>query len=477
MTSGEHFELQHEGQFEEFRRSHEAKVEWPNTGGAQVRNECEKTRNANDRIAPKVFRPQLSTRFSTTQISRDGAARTVAESPSPLGSMILWIEFELLASEWTVGIVDKCKTIRDVEIRTWSGTGWGSHLRSTGINLPTLDKQKNLQNIEARHLSRDLLPLPSSFPTLRTHRILTTVLSSEEIQEALKLVKPTSPRVGVVPVQWWKGWQGARPLMDWTDFDVWFPRKAISLGSVSGNPISLLPTLYKLYELCMWKVLDRDQTAPDQLFGFRLGRQCLYIVSLLVQGLRKAEEWDGKYESSKHFSLSKAEILCDASPERVVPEWKAFEILVWADNIFLVTNSVAEAKRWLKKSPTSWSKKLFINQSSLENSAKWSGGVGQNPPLCWRAKKQLGGDSVDAWLLPWQHGIYGDTSQGRLSRKTLNNLRPSPRTQVAPLHTGWEEEGSWVVWLLNKTRCSLPQVRVGHSGLVAQGVGGVAWMG
>ena len=45
----------------------------------------------------------------------------------------------------------------------------------------------------------------------------------------------------------------------------------------------------------MWKVLDMElEPFPDRLFCFRPGRQCLDIVSFLVEGSRKAEEWREK---------------------------------------------------------------------------------------------------------------------------------------------------------------------------------------
>ena len=182
------------------------------------------------------------------------------------------------------------------------------------------------------------------------------------------------------------------------------------------EPISFVPTLYKLYELCMWEVLDKEfKPLPDQLFGFRPG------VSFLVEGLRKAKEWGEQLfvismDVASAFDTVTAEILGDAllaksvlaiSAAAVVreqfqpalsavlgphakcsvqsgcesrqggsgtpsgwnqlvavfveelvkwranrnlavgcaPEWKAFEILVFFDNIFLVTSSASEAKR------------------------------------------------------------------------------------------------------------------------------------
>ena len=45
----------------------------------------------------------------------------------------------------------------------------------------------------------------------------------------------------------------------------------------------------------MWKVLDTElRPLPSQMFGFRSGRQCLDIVSYLVEGLQRAEKWGEK---------------------------------------------------------------------------------------------------------------------------------------------------------------------------------------
>ena len=49
------------------------------------------------------------------------------------------------------------------------------------------------------------------------------------------------------------------------------------------------------------------------------------------------------------------------------PAWKPFEILVWADSIFLVTSSVAEAgKRTQDVANVFGMKKLLFNPGSLE---------------------------------------------------------------------------------------------------------------
>ena len=51
---------------------------------------------------------------------------------------------------------------------------------------------------------------------------------------------------------------------------VWFRRKVTFQGYATGVPISLVPTLYKVYEMCMWKVLDKElRPHPNQLVGFR----------------------------------------------------------------------------------------------------------------------------------------------------------------------------------------------------------------
>ena len=48
-------------------------------------------------------------------------------------------------------------------------------------------------------------------------------------------------------------------------------------------------------------------------------------------------------------------------------EWTGLEILVWADNIFLVTSSASEAKRRTQEVASLFKKKkVFFNQSSLE---------------------------------------------------------------------------------------------------------------
>ena len=49
------------------------------------------------------------------------------------------------------------------------------------------------------------------------------------------------------------------------------------------------------------------------------------------------------------------------------PEWKPFEILVWADNIFLVTSSIAEAEKRTQDIAHVFGKKnLLFNSDSLD---------------------------------------------------------------------------------------------------------------
>ena len=147
------------------------------------------------------------------------------------------------------------------------------------------------------------------------------VLSYEEFQEAMSLVKPdvatgrdnvpgtillflleiTQVRLNHAVVERLAGREDAH-VKDWAEFDVCLVPKRGDISYISRwRPISLVSTLYKLYELCMWKVLDEElQPLPSQLFGFRPGRQCLDIVFFLVESFRKAEEWGEKLVRHVH---------------------------------------------------------------------------------------------------------------------------------------------------------------------------------
>ena len=235
-------------------------------------------------------------------------------------------------------------------------------------------------------------------------------------------------------------------VRNWAELDVCLvPKKGDISNLGRWRPISLVPSLFKLYEVCVWKVLDKElRPLPCQMFGFRSGRQCLDIVSYLVESLRKAEEEGGEklfvvsVDVASSFDAIRPGILGDAllsrggsvffgaavvrenlnlfcrpsfghvSCEPVAkevgarqggsrtpsawnqlvatlvdelmqfwsgrgpavsraPEGNDFAILVEADNIFLTTDSVAEAAR------RSWevanvfkSRKLLFNVSSLE---------------------------------------------------------------------------------------------------------------
>ena len=197
------------------------------------------------------------------------------------------------------------------------------------------------------------------------------------------------------------------------------PKKGDISRLCNWRPISLVPTLYKVYEMCMWKVLDKElRPLPNQLVGFRPGMQCLDIVSFLVEALRKADEWGEKLivvsmDVASAFDSVSAQVLGDVLLERSAtvttvaaavrenldlsarpcmgftkcppfnlevgmrqggprtpsgwnqvmavlveellllwanrgpavswaPEWKAFEMLIWADNIFLVSSSIID---------------------------------------------------------------------------------------------------------------------------------------
>ena len=206
----------------------------------------------------------------------------------------------------------------------------------------------------------------------------------------------------------------------WAEFDICLVPKKGDISKLSNwRPISLVPTLYKVYEMCMWKVLDKElRPLPSQLVGLRPGMQCLDIVSFLVESLRKADEWGEKLfvvsmDVASAFDSVSAQVLGDVLLERGAtiisaaaavrenlelcarpcmgftksppfnlevgmrqggprtpsgwnqvmavlveelsllwagrasavswaPEWKPFEILVWADNIFLVSSSIID---------------------------------------------------------------------------------------------------------------------------------------
>ena len=89
----------------------------------------------------------------------------------------------------------------------------------------------------------------------------------------------------------WKGSPGVKTLTSRTglsSMSVWVPRKATSRTSADGVRFSQVSTLFKLYELCMWEVLDKElRPLPGQIFGFRPWRQCSDIVSFLVEGCKK----------------------------------------------------------------------------------------------------------------------------------------------------------------------------------------------
>ena len=69
-------------------------------------------------------------------------------------------------------------------------------------------------------------------------------------------------------------------VKDWAGYDVCLvPEKGDISFLGRWRPISLVPSLFKLLEVCLWKVLDKElRPLRCQMFGFRAGRQCLDIV-------------------------------------------------------------------------------------------------------------------------------------------------------------------------------------------------------
>ena len=110
----------------------------------------------------------------------------------------------------------------------------------------------------------------------------------------------------------------------WAELDICLVPKKGDISKLSNwRPISLVPTLYKVYETCMWKVLDKElRPLPNQLVGFRPGMQCLDIVLFfLVESLRKADEWREKLfvvsmDVASAFDSVSAQVLGEVLLER-----------------------------------------------------------------------------------------------------------------------------------------------------------------
>ena len=107
-----------------------------------------------------------------------------------------------------------------------------------------------------------------------------------------------------------------------SSISAWFQKKGDFSKLSNWRPISLVPTLCKVYEMYMWKVLDKElRPLPNQLVGFRPGVQCLDIVSFLVESLRKADEWGEKLfvvsmDVASAFDSVSAQVLGDVLLER-----------------------------------------------------------------------------------------------------------------------------------------------------------------
>ena len=123
-------------------------------------------------------------------------------------------------------------------------------------------------------------------------------------------------------LRWWKGSLGETTLMSRIEPSltyIWCRRKAISRVSVAGDQ-SL-------------KVLDKElQPLHCQMFGFRPGRQCLDVVSFLVESLRKAAEKGEKLfvvsmDVASAFDTVRAEILGDALQQRGASNFSATAVV------------------------------------------------------------------------------------------------------------------------------------------------------
>ena len=274
------------------------------------------------------------------------------------------------------------------------------------------------------------------------------------------------------------------------------------------------------------------------MFGFRAGRQCLDIVSFLVEGLRKAEEWGEKLfvvsmDQASAFDAMRPELLgeailsrggsvlsaaavvrenlnlfswacfvracciggwCEAGGSRTpsawnqlvaplidellllwsrrgpavswAPEWNDFSILVWDDNIFLTTDSAAEAaRRSCEVASVSKSQRLFFNESSLEILPSRAAEKDSIPIVL------EGGESF-SWVETLQllgcflwdgTGSTETLAKGRLlqGRKMFNKLRPFLRCRQISLEEQirgfYSTEGASVLW---SAGCCAPSLRV-----------------
>ena len=162
------------------------------------------------------------------------------------------------------------------------------------------------------------------------------VLSCEEFQEAMRLVKPdvatgrdnvpgtilrflpetTQVRLYHAVVERLAGQEDTH-VKDWAEFDVCLVPKKGDISYISRwRPTSLVPTLYKLYELCMWKSAgQRTQTSPESAIWVQIGPTMSGHCLLFVESVRKTEECGQNLfvismDVASAFDSVRADILC-----------------------------------------------------------------------------------------------------------------------------------------------------------------------
>ena len=158
-------------------------------------------------------------------------------------------------------------------------------------------------------------------------------------------------------------------------------------------------------------------------------------------------------------------------------EWEDFEILVWTDNIFLVTSSASEAKRRTQEVANALKKKLFFNQSSLEILP--SGPAEKDKiPSYWTRKRKF----VGCKLLVL--GCFLDsTGSTESSVSGAEDVQQAPTVAVLPTNSGGRTHQYVLqhsrdlrlvgLWLLDPVgECATASLRPGKQVSAASWVGG-----
>ena len=144
------------------------------------------------------------------------------------------------------------------------------------------------------------------------------------------------------------------------------------------------------------------------------------------------------------------------------PEWKELEILTWADSIFLVTSSVAEAARRTREvAEVFMKKKLYFNQSSLDilpsrtaECDRTPVGLSDGKVVSWARTLQVLGCFLDG-MGPTEAQVRGLLQQGRMMCDKLLCFPQIP--QEERLGAFYTTVGASVLW---GSRCWTPPVRV-----------------